>query len=468
MKRSHLILGGLAASAAAGLSLFLRQRAGKKSVRAAAQSSESSQTAQVDASSGPDFFAFPADFAWGAATSSYQVEGGIRNDWSAAGLDAGTAVDHFSQYAGDFRQAQAMGHNAHRLSLEWARFEPAPGQWNEKALAHYRKVLQELKACGLTPFVTLWHFTQPLWFVERGGWLNPENIQAYLDYVRYVVSALKDEAVFWITLNEPLVYAFQAYDSGRWPPFGHDRAQALQVARNLLLAHVRAYWLIHELHPQAQVGLVKNMTVMDPLYKWHPASRFICQIQDRLFNEVLWQSFVDGYLDLRLPGIKPVQIAASERLQGALDFMGVNYYTRFLIDPGGRMITRPGAPLTDIGWEIYPQGLYRVLQQAAPRAKALGIPIYITENGLADATESWRQAYLVEHLQVLWQAIQEGVPVKGYFHWSLLDNFEWADGYGYQFGLMDAERKWRSTAHLYQELIRQNGISAEQLHKHRL
>ena len=448
-RKSLALAGAVASAAAAGLALWRR----KRRKPAAAEPL-------------PDFLTFPEDFVWGAATSSYQVEGGIVNDWSAAGFDAGQAVDHFHRYEEDFDHAHAMGHNAHRFSLEWARIEPVRGQWNQAAIEHYRRVLRSLNARGLTPFVTLWHFTQPVWFAADGGWRNEENIAAFVNYVRFVISELGDLAEFWVTLNEPLVYTFQAYDEGRWPPFVHDRNDALMVARNLLLAHARAYHAIKALNPDAKVGLVKNMVAMDPLYGWHPLSRTLTRIQDELFNEAIWKALTEGSLNIRLPGCRPVSIPDTGELKGALDFMGINYYTRYLIGPTGRLLTRKGATLTDIGWEIYNHGLLRVLTQAAPYARTLGIPIYITENGLADSQDRHRRAYLLHHLHSVWLAVQAGLPVKGYFHWSLIDNFEWADGFGYHFGLMDAERNWRLSARLYQEIIAEGGFPSAWLTEH--
>lgn len=457
--RSRMVTATIAPLAAAGLALWWhRRRAGKPAPKAA----------KASLAPDPAFYAFPPDFVWGSATSSYQVEGGIVNDWSAAGMDAGKAVDHYHRYEEDFDQAQAMGHKAHRFSLEWARIEPRPGEWNAAEIAHYRQVLRSLKARGLTPFVTLWHFTQPIWFAERGGWQNEANLDAYVAYVEKVVGELKDEAEIWITLNEPLVYSFQAYDDGRWPPFVRQRDTALWVARNLLLGHARAYHAIKAIQPGAQVGLVKNMTVMDPLYDWHPLSRTLTRLQDQLFNEAIWKALSEGRLDVRLPGCKPVRVDDPALLKGALDFMGINYYTRFFISPTGRMITRKNAPLSDIGWEIYNEGLLRVLTQAAPYADKLGIPIYITENGLADGADAQRKAYLLHHLEAVWRALQAGLPVKGYFHWSLIDNFEWADGYGYHFGLLDAARNWRASAHLYQDVIAKQGFPADWLTEHAL
>ncbi|MGV3523279.1 MAG: glycoside hydrolase family 1 protein [Candidatus Sericytochromatia bacterium] len=410
--------------------------------------------------SAPAGEAFPPDFVWGTATSAYQVEGGIANNFSVAGLDAGQAVDHWRRYAEDYDHAQALGLGAFRLSLEWARLEPAPGVWDEAALAQYREMMQALRARGLTPCVTLWHFTHPSWFEARGGWENPANLSLFLAYVRKVVSALP-EVDWWATLNEPLVFAFQAYDNGVWPPFGKSRARALQVARNLLLAHAEAYHLIHGLNPQARVGLVKNMTVMDPLLPHHPRSRLMTRIQSWLFNAVFWQALCTGRLDIRLPGMPRIWLGPEARLQGALDFMGINYYTRYLIGTQGEMVTAPNTPRTELDWEIYPAGLGRMLRLAAPYAKRLGVPIYITENGLADASDGQRQAFLEAHLRVVLQAIAEGVPVKGYFYWSLLDNFEWAEGDAPAFGLLDRARGWRPSASWFQQLVRQNRLGNE-------
>lgn len=414
----------------------------------------------------PDFIGFPEDFVWGAATSSYQVEGGIVNDWSAAGFDAGICMDHLHRYPEDFDHAREMGHNAHRFSLEWARIEPEQGKFNAEAIGHYRQVLLSLKARGLTPFVTLWHFTLPIWFAAKGGWTKEENIADFVSYVEHVMRELGDLAEFWITINEPLVYTFQSYDEGRWPPFAHDRNQALLVARHLVLAHARAWRAMHAIRPDIKVGLVKNMTVMDPLQDWHPLSVALTRIQDQLYNEAIWIALSTGELELRLPGCRPIRIEAHEDVKGAIDFIGINYYTRYLVGPTAALMTRKGAPVTDLGWEIYPEGLTRVLQQAAPYAQALNVPIYITENGLADARDAQRKAYLVHHLHAVWAAIAAGVPVKGYFHWSLLDNFEWADGFGYQFGLLDAERNWRPAARLYQRIIQDRGFAAGLLQQH--
>lgn len=406
----------------------------------------------------PERLAFADDFLWGAATAAYQVEGGIVNDWSAAGFDAGICMDHYHRYAEDFAHARTMGHTAHRFSLEWARIQPQPGQWNQAAIAHYRRVLEELRAQGLRPFVTLWHFTLPDWFAAKGGWLRAENIQDFVAYVRFVGQELGDLADDWITLNEPLVYTFQSYDEGRWPPFGHDRNQALTVARHLLLAHARAYDALHALRPGLRVGLVKNMTMMDPQLPWHPLSRWLTRLQDRLFNEAIWEALCTGELQLRLPGCAPLSVTQRDQVKGRLDFLGINYYTRYLVSPTAKLITRPGAPLTDLGWEIYPEGFSRALLQATPFARELGVPIYVTENGLADAADAQREAFLVQHLGALWQAIAAGAPVAGYFHWSLIDNFEWADGFGYRFGLLDGDRHWRASAHLYRQIITDRGF----------
>jgi beta-glucosidase len=213
---------------------------------------------------------FSPGFMWGTATAAYQVEGGINNDWSKAGLDAGEAVDHYRRYEEDFQAATEMGTNTYRMSVEWARLEPRPGEYNLEAVAHYRTMLRSLKAKGITPMVTLFHFTSPTWFAESGGWTQAENIQHYLRFTRFIVGELKDEVRWWLTLNEPLVYAFKCFDEGTWPPYQKSRPLALQVIKHLIQGHGEAYRIIHELDPDAKVGFAKNITLLQPHFPLNP------------------------------------------------------------------------------------------------------------------------------------------------------------------------------------------------------
>lgn len=415
-----------------------------------------------------DFLAFPPGFHWGSATAAYQVEGGIQNNWSAAGLDAGAGVAHWTRYEEDFAAAAEMGQSLYRLSIEWARIEPRPGEFDAAAVAHYRRMLQSLQAKGIQPMVTLFHFTVPTWFEARGGWTVAENSQYFTRFVSHVSRELGDLVYYWNTVNEPVVYAFKSFDEGSWPPFKKDRNLALRVVKHLILAHGEAYRTIHAQDTLASVGFAKNITLLQPNWPLNPMDQLMTSLQSYLFNETFWEAIENGQLAFRVPGLEPIVIAYNERLHKSMDFIGINYYTRYLITASGAQRTQPGVPVSELNWELYPEGLLQVLRLANKHAQRLRVPIIITENGLADAEDQLRPGFLLAHLQAVWQAIQEGIPVQGYLHWSLLDNFEWAEGYEHKFGLLDAQRQWRPSAHLYQQIARDNGFSRQLLEQYPL
>lgn len=413
-------------------------------------------------------YLFPPGFLWGAATASYQVEGGIQNNWSEAGLDAGEAVDHYNRYREDFAQAQNLGLDMYRMSVEWARIEPREGAFDAGALAHYRKMIQNLQSRGIQPMVTLWHFTLPQWFEDKGGWKNPDNIRYFERYADRVASALGPDVYYWNTVNEPLVYAFKSHMEGAWPPFGKDINQALRVVKHLILAHGKAYAMIHKRDPISKVGFAKNITLLQPHWPYNPLDHMQTSLQSYLFNEAFWEATATGKISFNLPGLEPVVIPYSKDLEGSMDFIGINYYTRYMVTAAGGQETLPNVPVSELGWEIYPEGLLQVLRLGNKHAQRLRVPIIITENGTADHEDHIRQAFLVQHVYQIWKAIQEGIPVAGYLHWSLIDNFEWADGYEPKFGLMDKDRKWRDSAKLYRKMIHQNGLSEKQRQKYTL
>ncbi|MEZ0374192.1 MAG: glycoside hydrolase family 1 protein [Candidatus Sericytochromatia bacterium] len=406
-------------------------------------------------------FQFPKDFQWGTSTSAYQVEGGISNDWSQAGLDAGQAVNHWERYEEDFAQAEKMHTNTYRFSVEWSRIEPRKGQWDMAAVAHYRKMIQAMKKHGLKPMLTLFHFTSPVWFMEQGGWTRADNIQDYLNFVRFIVGELKADVDVWLTLNEPLVYAFKSYDAGEWPPMLKDRKLTMEVIKNLAIGHGKAYRLIHELQPRAEVSFAHNITLLQANWVISPLDHLVTSVSSSIFNEAFWNAIEAGQLDLSPPGTAPLKIPYSAELKGSLDFIGVNYYTRYQVDASGKLSTRAGADVSDQNWEIYPDGILEALRLADKHAKQLQIPIVITENGLDDASDEKRSRFILSHLYRVWQAIREGIPVRGYMHWSLIDNYEWADGWKPKFGLMTTERKWRPAAGVYADIARANGFSLE-------
>ncbi len=425
---------------------------------------------------------FPPGFLWGSATSAHQVEGGNQNndwwDWERLpghirdGSTSGLACDHYHRYRTDWALARDLGHNAHRLSIEWSRIEPQEGMWDDVALAHYRDVVLSCRSCGLEPIVTLHHFTNPRWFVARGGWQNPAAIRLFCRYVARVVTHLADVCTLWVTINEPMVYFYEGYLTRRWPPGKGGVMAGLRSVRTMLQAHGRAYRFIHTIQPEAQVGVAHNMRLFDPANPRSRLDRAAAGAEDRIFNRVVLWALLDGYLRSPLGRGQFVAEAAH-----SLDFIGLNYYTRDMVSfalrgrgrTGGiaRNAAQPGTATDDFGWEIYPDGLYRLLNQVA----IYGKPIYVTEHGLADGRDTRRPAYLVRSVAAMWRAIQEGAPVRGYLHWSLMDNFEWAEGYGMQFGLVsvDGPNKQRVVKHsgqVYEAICRANGLPADLLAKY--
>jgi len=386
------------------------------------------------------------------------VEGGnLYNDWWAAEQagtvphQSGDACDHYDRYLADFDLARRWGHTAHRFSIEWSRIEPRRGEMDADALEHYRGVLQALRDRGIEPLVTLHHFTNPIWFAERGGWERRDSVSLYLRYVDRVVRELGGHVRYWLTINEPTVYVKRAFVAGSWPPHGRRAfRRGWRVFRNLLKAHRQAYQLIHSLEPGAQVGFAHSTQYVAP----HDPSRWLDRMAARMRGWLL------NHLSLDLPG--------TGRLP--LDFLGINYYARELVrcEPSGLAAVfgretqhdLEGRPrrLSDLGWEMYAGGLTRVLHEFS----RYGVPLVVTENGVATRDEGQRLAYLESHLRALAAAVREGVDVRGYCYWSLLDNFEWAEGFSARFGLATVDRETQRrtptpAALRYAEVCRSNG-----------
>lgn len=393
---------------------------------------------------------FPDGFLWGAATSAHQVEGGNRsNDWwrfeqqpgaVRGGERSGEACRHWELYEQDFARAAADGHNAHRLSLEWSRLEPSPGSFDPGAAAHYHEVLASLARHRLTPIVTLHHFTNPLWIADAGGWEARATIDRFEAFVRFCAREFGGEVDWWCTVNEPAVYAFRSYSEGVWPPAVRDDGRALAVIANLLEAHGRACAVLRaEDRVDAdgdghatRVGFAKHLVQLEPFAAWSPLDHLRARLEDAVFNEAVLQAQASGEIRLSIPGAKPVRRDLPE-LRGSFDYVGLNHYTRWGVRAvgGEPHVARPGVPLNDLGWEQDP----RSLAHAARRAAGVGGPVLVLEHGTADAHDAFRPRYLVESLIHLADAIADGVPVIGYLHWSLLDNFEWAEGTHGRFGL---------------------------------
>jgi beta-glucosidase len=381
---------------------------------------------------------FPHGFLWGAATAAHQIEGNnVRNDWwraEEAGVlphRSGDACDSWNRWADDIRLLQEMGLNAYRMSVEWARIEPEPGRFDQSALDTYRRMLEAMHAGGIEPLITLHHFTNPAWLADRSGWANAEVVGRFATYADRVARSFGDLVRWWVTINEPSILGLKGYLEGTWPPGrAGDLRGYLRLMRHSARAHVAGRQALKANRPDSLVSIAFALWPMQPLRWWSP----IDQVMARL-GDWGWQGRV---LNRTLP---------------ALDWIGVNYYSRTMVGWPWPVAQITDAS-TDFGWEIYPQGLYDILR----RVGRYGKPVVITENGIADADDDQRPDYLVAHLRQAHRAISDGVDLRGYMHWSLLDNFEWAAGYSQRFGLATRDRKLRPSGRLYGTIARANAV----------
>ncbi len=403
---------------------------------------------------------FPDGFLWGTATSAYQIEGGIVNDWSeweksevrSKKLEVrslnpddfvcGQACDSYNRYKEDIELVKNLNCNVYRFSIEWARIEPKQGEFNKAAIQYYKDLISELRKKGIKPFLTLNHYTLPVWISGIGGWENKKAINYFLQYVEKIIKELGNEVKFWLTFNEPQMSIGYGYVSGNFPPHVKNLFRANQVFKNLMLAHKKTYKLIHKkLGSNVNVSIANNLIYYTP-YNNNLINKFIV----KLLNYINGTRFIN----------------AAEPFQ---DFIALQYYhhNRMKFSLGGKFIIakveNENKELTDMGWEIYPKGIYYLLKAL----KKYNKPIYITENGLSDKKDDKRVKFITDHLKYVHKAIQEGVDVRGYFYWSLLDNFEWAEGFWPKFGLYKVDRKTfkrtaMSSAKVYAEICKNNRI----------
>jgi beta-glucosidase len=376
---------------------------------------------------------FPKDFLWGTAISSHQVEGGNKNDWTQGekkfGLPiSGKAVDFYHYYEGDFSLAKDFLHNnSIRLSVEWSRLQPESSKgFIQKETDHYIKVLETAKNRGLSPMVTLHHFTDPIWFSEKGSWTNKDNLPFFTDYVMECKKKFGDLADFWITINEPWVLGSMGYLAKMWPPMKMNPILFAKAYLNMAKAHNEAYKILTE--TKKPTGSANQMTDIRNLPPF-----------DRLLGTLLNHSFLD-------------------LTRNSNDFIGLNYYKPWYLIPNKES---KSFPRSDFNWLIDAKGLYNVTLGTWNRYK---LPIFITENGIADASDTKRSSYITEHLKAIKQLINEGVDIKGYYHWSLLDNYEWQEGYKMKFGLFSVNPETmqaipRKSAEVYAKICRENKIN---------
>lgn len=422
---------------------------------------------------------FPRGFLWGTATAAHQVEGNNTNNqwwkWEREGHTngrSGLACDWWGgRWREDFDRAAEGGQNAHRFSVEWSRIQPAPDRWDEDALERYRLMLRGLRERDMTAMVTLHHFTDPLWLGEAGGWESEEVVPLFEKFVRKTVEALREYVGLWCTLNEPNVYALYGYANGVFPPGVKDFKRAMKVEANMLRAHAAAYHAIHAIQPEARVGYALHYRPM-VTRSWSPLDKLIRNVVYSGINMAFPSGISAGVLKT------PVGKVSIPEAKGTQDYLGINYYSQDtvsfnLLNPKELFVhlSFPAdADLSDTKFIAnIPEGFFATLKWAVRTYPNL--PILVTENGVEDADDHLRPRYIAQHVHQVWRAVNFNWPIKGYFHWSLVDNFEWYRGWDYRFGLwaLDVETQKRSkrpSADLYAEICKENGLSSKMVERY--
>jgi len=405
---------------------------------------------------------FPKNFLWGASVSTHQVEGGNHNQWSVWELEtarvkaaqapynyghlpiwkeiekeatdpssyvSGTAADHFNRYEHDFALAKQLKLNSMRSGIEWSRIEPEKGKFDDKALEHYKTYFKKMRAQGIEPIITLWHWTMPVWFAEMGGFEKRANIKCFTRYVKKILEILDDEVKYLITINEPTVYAGYSYKQHKWPPQQDSIIKMHRVLANLALAHKRSYKIIKSLRPQINIGLAHNCA-----YFYAGDKSFVSRLSAWFTNKMANEYFINL--------VKKQQ-----------DFLGLNYY--FANEFHGTKVHNPRKRLNDLGWDMQPAKMKPLLEGLSDKYK---LPIIITESGVADSHDKNRRWWIEESIRSINGAMKNDVKVIGYIHWSLLDNFEWAEGFWPRFGLIEVnyktqQRKVRESSKSYSRFI---------------
>jgi beta-glucosidase len=426
---------------------------------------------------------FPRGFLWGTATAAHQVEGNNTNNnwwmWEQAGHTNGTsglACDWWGgRWKEDLDRAAEGGQNAHRFSVEWSRIQPTLDTWDEDAIEHYRNMLRGLKERGLTPMVTLHHFTDPIWLSEMKSWETEAVVPLFEKFVRKIVEALKEYCTLWCTINEPTGYALNGYvaDSiDAFPPGRNSLRQAMQVQANLIRGHATAYRAIHEIQPEARVGFAHHYRSIAPQRAWSPLDKWVAHNFFSGINSGFPTALAGGIMR------SPIGSVRIPEAKGTQDYFGFNYYTREYVSfdmtkPGtlfGRNFFRRDAELSDHAFlASEPDGMFEGLKWIVRMFPNL--PILVSENGVNSADDAMRPRYIAQHIHQMWRAVNFNWPVKGYFYWSLVDNFEWGFAWKYRFGLWALDentqkRTKRPSADFYAEICKENGLSSEMVQKY--
>lgn len=419
----------------------------------------------------------PDDFLLGCASAAHQVEGGLDNDWTRMERDhpgrirdgsvSGIACDHYARYRDDLRTLADMHHSAHRFSIEWSRVEPREGVFDRNALLHYRDVARTCRALGMEPVVTLHHFTLPLWLADRGGVLSADAPRLFARYVRACADAIGADVRWWVTINEPAVLAVFGYIYGEWPPLRPSPRAFLGAIAGMARMHAAAYVALHDVARdhgrEASVSVAHHERPMRPLDPRSPLHRAVAVLPNAVFNRWFLRACTTGRL---LPPVGHGQRVAG--LRGSLDHLALNYYceewVRFSLSHPRELFAEAvipaGTPVSAFGWPIDAGGLSRAIQGLWAEFRR---PILITENGVADDHDELRPGFIVDHLAAVGEAIASGADVRGYLHWTAMDNFEWAEGYSKRFGLLAVDRRTlertaKPSAAVFAEICRTRAI----------
>lgn len=474
-------------------------------------------------------FKLPDGFLMGSATAAAQIEGGDRNNnwfsWCESGkIKDGTsclrANDHWNRYREDTELLKDLGHRVYRMGLEWSRIEPENGRFDDSAMSRYRDELMLFIRSGIRPLVTLHHFSHPLWFCEEGEFESEKAVVYFERYVRYVIEKIGDIVSEYITINEPNVYVANGYFTGEWPPGKKDIGLAIKVYRNMALCHIAAYKAIHEIRARmgwdkaacmvsgtnafaadtvsetdafvtdtvigtdahaankasrtdahtaractasrTMVGVANHLRIFDP-YSRNPLDFIAAKVMCWLFQGAIIKSMTTGRLRF------PIGFGAPMGSGRYYDFIGINYYSRSAVRfKGFKNDVMPGTPRNDLDWEIYPEGLYTLCKEFYKKYRA---PIWITENGTCDSKDNFRAKYIYDHLYEISRLCEEGIPVERYYHWTLMDNFEWVEGESARFGLVHVDfetqqRTVRKSGRFFSEICRSNSVTDEMISKY--
>lgn len=423
-----------------------------------------------------DNLSFPKKFLWGTATAAHQVEGGDANsNWSwwenqkdengKSRIDnndkAGLASDHWNRYPEDIKLMQELGVNSYRFSLSWSKINPKENQFDAKAIQHYSDVIDSLLAKNIIPNITLHHFEEPLWFMDKGGFEKEKNIFYFKLFVQKMFEAYSDRVVYWTTFNEINVFTNLAYMSDIFPPGKNNSAIAGEVLKNILKAHTQTYKMIKGFPngKKAQIGIVKDIFFFEPKNRINLLDWIGVKVANDNFNNSSLDYFETGKYRFYVPFEANTQYTNKEA-PNCIDFMGLNYYSHYattlkLIDHKKMFSPVAGEEMTDMDYTVYPEGIYRAIKRMSRIKK----PIYITETGIADAKDNRRSLFIKRELFAVSEAIKEGYDVRGYYYWSLIDNFEWNLGYAKKFGLYEVnyktqERKLKEGSKSYQTIVK--------------